>query len=102
VAAVFSGDYGKPRPALVVQTDLMAEAPSVIVAPLTSELRDDVGLFRIDIAPSELNGLRLPSQIAIDKLAPLDRRRVGALIGFADDVTMFQVDRALKLVLGLG
>ncbi|MDB5510165.1 MAG: Growth inhibitor PemK [Hyphomicrobiales bacterium] len=91
VAAAFSGDYGKPRPALVVQTDLMAEAPSIVLAPLTSELRDDVELFRVDVSPSE----------AIDKIAPLDRRRIGALIGYADDVTMLRVDRALRLVLGL-
>jgi mRNA interferase MazF len=91
VAAAFSGDYGKPRPALVVQTDLMAEAPSIVLAPLTSELRDDVELFRVDVSPSE----------TINKIAPLDRRRIGALIGYADDVTMLRVDRALRLVLGL-
>lgn len=102
VAAVFSGDYGKPRPALVVQSDLMAEAPSLILAPLTSEIRDGVGLFRIDVGPDATNGLLRPSQVAIDKIAPLARRRIGALIGYIDDVTLLQVDRALRLVLGLG
>ena len=101
VAAAFSGDYGKPRPALVVQTDFMAEAPPIVLAPLTSEIRDDVELVRVDVTPNEINGLRLPSQIAIDKIAPVDRRRIGALIGYADDVTMLRVDRALRLVLGL-
>lgn len=102
IAAAFSGDYGKPRPALVVQTDLLAEAPSVIVAPLTSELRDDVDLFRIEIAPNAENGLRQTSQIAIDKITPLARRKIGQIIGHADDATMLRVDRALRLVLALG
>lgn len=102
VSAVFPGDYGKPRPALVVQSDLLLDGPSIILAPLTSELRDDVGLLRIDVSPSESNMLRQKSQIAIDKLAPLPRRRLGGVIGQADDVTMLRVDRALRLVLGLG
>ena len=102
VAAVLAGDYGKPRPALVVQSDLLFEAPSVIVAPLTSDIRDDVSLFRIDIVPSAENGLLRASQIAIDKIAPLPRRRIGQVIGVADDVTMLRVERALRLVLALG
>ena len=101
VAAAFSGDYGKPRPALVVQTDLMIDAPSMVLAPLTSDLRENVGLFRVDVTPSETNGLRRPSQIAVDQISPLDRRRIGALIGYADEMTMLRVDRALRLVVGL-
>ncbi|MDB5642590.1 MAG: mRNA interferase PemK [Hyphomicrobiales bacterium] len=101
VAAVFSGDYGKPRPALVVQSDRMIEAPSILLAPLTSDVRSDVKLFRIDIAPDETNGLRRPSQIALDKIAPLDHRRIGGLSGYADATTMLRVNRALLVVLGL-
>ena len=33
------GDYGKPRPALVLQSDLFSEHPSVTVLPVTSEMR---------------------------------------------------------------
>lgn len=46
VAAAFPGDYGKPRPALVAQSDAFAELPSVTLLPLTTELYN-WPLFRI-------------------------------------------------------
>ena len=42
------GDYGKPRPALVVQADQFTEHPSVTVLPITSQ-RVDAPLLRIDV-----------------------------------------------------
>src|SRR5271167_2814258 len=68
VVVATSGDYGKPRPALVVQSDLFAELPSAVICPLTTTLRGDAGLFRLEVEPSPLNGLREVSQIAIDKI----------------------------------
>ena len=56
------GDYGKPRPAIVVQSDLFAELPSVVICPLTSMLRDDADQFRLEVRPSKRNGLRQMSQ----------------------------------------
>jgi mRNA interferase MazF len=66
VTVVLPRDYGKPRPALVIQSDLFDEHPSVTVLPLTTDLRP-TPLFRIDIAPSGENGLRAPSQVMVDK-----------------------------------
>ena len=37
VTVAVSGDYGKPRPALVVQSDLFAELPTVTVVRLISD-----------------------------------------------------------------
>ena len=54
--------YGKPWPALVIQSDLFDEHPSVTIPPVTSEVRD-TPLFRIDVAPSASNGLRKRSQV---------------------------------------
>ena len=68
VAVATAGDYGKPRPALVVQCDLFAELPSVVICPLTTMLRDDADRFRLRDDPSKRNGLRDVSQIAIDKI----------------------------------
>jgi len=66
VVVATSGDYGKPRPALVVQSELFAELPSVVICPLTTTLRNDADQFRLEVEPSERNGLREVSQIAID------------------------------------
>lgn len=57
VLAVARGDYGKPRPAVVVQSDLFNSThASLIVCLLTSELVD-APLFRLTIPPSPTNGL---------------------------------------------
>ena len=39
VTVATSGDYGKPRPAVIVQTDAFPEShASIVVCPMTSEL----------------------------------------------------------------
>jgi mRNA interferase MazF len=57
VTVALQGAYGKPRPALVIQSDLFDAHPSVAVLPVTSELRD-APLFRIRVEPDAKNGLR--------------------------------------------
>lgn len=96
-----SGDYGKPRPALVVQSDLFAELPSVMICPLTSMLRDDADQFRLGVHPSKRNGLREVSQIAIDKITALPAGKIGGVIGEADDTLLLRVNRALALFLSI-
>jgi mRNA interferase MazF len=65
VTIALPGDYGKPRPALVVQADAFEALPSVTVLRLTSELHD-WPLFRITLTPGQRNGLRATSQVMID------------------------------------
>ena len=101
VAVALTGDYGKPHPALIVQSDLFAALPSIVICPLTTHIRDDATLFRLDVAPSPSNGLREPSQITIDKITTLPVAKVGSVIGTADDALMLQVSRALALFLGV-
>jgi len=101
VTVATSGDYGKPRPALVVQSDLFAELPSLVICPLTTTLRADADLFRIDVAPSPQNGLRQLSQIAIDKITSVPAAKIGAVIGAADEALLLRVNRALALFLGV-
>jgi mRNA interferase MazF len=101
VTVAAPGDYGKPRPALVVQSDLFAELPSVVICPLTTTIRTDADLFRLDVEPSPHNGLRQPSQIAIDKITVIPADKFGAVIGRADDALLLRVNRALALFLGI-
>ncbi|NJO54313.1 MAG: type II toxin-antitoxin system PemK/MazF family toxin [Bacteroidales bacterium] len=101
VVIVLSGDYGKPRPALVVQSDLFAELPSVVICPLMTTLRDDADQFRLDVEPTPRNGLREPSQIAIDKITVVPASKIGAAIGEVDDTLLVRVNRALALFLGI-
>jgi mRNA interferase MazF len=101
VTVVAPGDYGKPRPALVVQSDLFAELPSVVICPLTTTLRPDADLFRLDVEPSPGNGLRQSSQIAIDKITVIPAGKIGGVIGQADDALLLRVNRALALFLSI-
>lgn len=101
VTVATSGDDGKPRPALVVQNDLFAALPSVVICPLTTTLRDDADLFRLHVEPTPGNGLRQASQIAIDKMTVLPAAKIGALIGKADAALLLRVNRALALFLSI-
>ncbi len=71
-----SGDYGKPRPALVIQSDAFSQLPSVTVLRISSELHE-WPLLRITVQPTETNGLRKPSQIMIDKAVTVPRSKLG-------------------------
>lgn len=101
VTVVAPGDYGKPRPALIVQSDLFDALPSVVICPLTSLIREDADQFRLDVTPSLQNGLREPSQIAIDKITVVPIAKIGMVIGKADDALLLRVNRALALFLGI-
>ena len=98
VVVSLPGDYGKPRPALVIQSDLFRDHPSVTVLPITTHLVD-APLLRVD-APGE-SGVRQPSQIQIDKLQTTRRERIGQVIGHVDDRTLIRVIRMLAVFLGL-
>ncbi len=100
VTVALQGDLGKPRPALIIQSDLFDLHPSVTILPVTSELRD-VPLFRIQVNPSEANGLSKTSQIMVDKPQSVAREKIGRVFGHLDDTTMVAVNRALAVFLGL-
>jgi mRNA interferase MazF len=101
VVVATSGDYGKPRPALVIQSDLFADLPSVVICPLTTLSRDDADQFRLGVEPTAVNGLRQSSQIAIDKITVSPVSKIGGIIGNADDALLLRVNRALALFLSI-
>ena len=100
VTIALQGDYGKPRPALVIQSDLFDEHPSVTILPVTSELRE-TPLFRIDVAPSAANGLSKPSQVMVDKAQTVSREKVGEPFGRLDEDVLIVVNRALVVFVGI-
>ena len=99
VTVALQGDLGKPRPALIIQSDLFDAHPSVTILPVTSELRA-APLFRIAVNPNALNGLNKPSQVMVDKPQSVAREKIGAVCGHLDDETMLAVNRALAVFLG--
>ncbi len=102
ILAASAGDYGKPRPNLVIQSDAFGAMPSVTVCPLTSHLQGNATLIRIDIEPSPENGLQLSSQIAVDKITTLAVSRIMTVLGKASEDVMQQVTRAVAVFLEVG
>ena len=99
VIVAMPGDFGKPRPALVLQADYFAQTSTVTLALISSTLVD-APLLRITLDPSEENGLRARSQIMVDKGMSVRRERVGKIIGKADSDTLLSVNRSLAVFLG--
>lgn len=99
VNIALQGDFGKPRPAVVVQSDLFSQHPTFTVLPLTSELLD-APLFRISVEPSVENDLRKTSQVMVDKAHTIRREKIGGKQGRLDDRTMLAVTRAMAVFLG--
>ena len=100
VTVALQGDLGKPRLALVIQSDLFEAHPSVTILPVTSDLRA-APLFRIAVNPTPDNGLSQASQVMVDKPQSVARNKIGSLLGHLDDATMLAVNRALAVFLGL-
>ena len=80
VLVAVPGDYGKPRPVVVIQTDLANEThASFVVCPMTSYIQD-APLFRLDVVPTAENGLKKPSQVMVDKIVAVRREKVRQVI----------------------
>lgn len=103
VVVAAKGPYtGKPRPALVVQSDLFnATHQSVTICPITSDCVD-APLFRIPLPSGERTGLRTTSQIMVDKVVSVPRSAVDAGIGRCSQDELEATDEALRHWLGLG
>jgi mRNA interferase MazF len=101
VTVAATGDYGKPRPAVIVQTDALPAAhASVVVCQMTSDLSEAPD-FRVTIEPTEKNGLRAPSQVMADKPVTIRRQRIGQRVGRLDEQDIARVNVALAFVMGL-
>jgi len=100
VVTVVQGDHGKPRPAVIVQTDAMNAAhPTVLVCLISSELTDHE--FRLTLPPDSATGLRVASQIMTDKLHAVRREKIGQRIGALGPEQVSLLGRKLVAVLGL-
>jgi mRNA interferase MazF len=94
------GDYGKPRPAVIVQSDAIPEShASVVICQMTAELTE--ADFRITIEPGPETGLRARSQVMADKPVTIRRERIGQRIGRLGASDMARLNVALAFVTGL-
>jgi mRNA interferase MazF len=100
VIVIAPGDYGKPRPAVILQSNAIPESQaSVVICPMTSELAE--ADFRITVEPSPETGLRVRSQVMADKPVAIRRERIGQRIGHLVAADMARLNVALAFVMGL-
>ena len=94
------GDWGKPRPALIVQTDILDELSSVLVCLLSGTL-SMASTYRLRVDPSPANGLQIASEVQIDKIVTMRREKCNGPIGHLSLEQMDVVDQKLAFVIGL-
>lgn len=96
------GDYGKPRPAVIVQSDYLTEAGahSCVLCPITSHL-EDADLIRLSLKPSARNGLKKPSQVMADKIFTIPKSKIKDKVGTLDSKNILALNRMLAFIIGL-
>lgn len=100
MTVAMQGDFGKPRPALIIQSDVFNETHATVTVVLVSSDIVEAPAFRITINPTPENGLKKGCQIQVDKTVTIRRERIGATFGRLDTDAMIQVNRALAVFLG--
>lgn len=101
VSIAIPGDFGKPRPAIVLQTDRVTFTDTVLVCMITSDLTVH-SPFRVDVLNNQQTGLRKPSQIMADKTYSVLRSRCGPVFGRVSDDVLDALRTALGFIMGLG
>ncbi len=99
ITVAISGDYGKPRPAIVIQSDSLASTDSVLVCLVTTTLRG-APLYRLPLPAGEGTGLKQPSQVMVDKIMAVRRDKCGNAIGRASDTALLGLGRLLAFAVG--
>lgn len=100
VTVAMQGDFGKPRPALVIQSDQFSEHTTVTVLPVTSTLVA-APLLRVNVQPTPESGLQKPSQVMVDKAMTMKRDKVGPAFGRIDADVLVEIERCLAVFLGV-
>ncbi|CDS48053.1 Growth inhibitor [Polaromonas sp. CG9_12] len=80
VTIAMQGDFGKPRPALIIQSDQFNEHASVTVLLVSSALVA-APLLRVTVQPNPENGLQKPSQVMVDKAMTVKKDKLGEAFG---------------------
>ena len=89
----------KVRPAIVISTVAMGE--DVVVVFISSRKEGKVRKNDVAVSPSPTNGLKVNSVIKCGKIATLEKKIILGELGTLESPVMKEVDKKLKLVLGV-
>lgn len=94
------GEFGKPRPALMIQANLFNEQLSTTVLPITSTLVA-APLLCVTVEQSAGNDLQKPSQVMVDKVMAVKRDKIGPAFERIEADVMVKVERSTAALLGI-
>jgi mRNA interferase MazF len=100
VTVAVSGDYGKPRPAVVVQADWPDDSDSVLICQITT-LQRHAPLYRLTIPATSETGLQQVSYIMVEKVFAVRRTKCGAVIGQLPAGSTVALNVMLRAVVGI-
>ncbi len=100
VLVVLTGEFGKPRPALVIQADTTLPSEYITHIPITGTLKR-VPEVRIPIHPTKQNGLLKPSEVMVDLVQTASLSKFRGVIGRIEADILTLVEKSLSLHLGL-
>lgn len=96
LSPVVGSEQGGLRPVVIIQNDIgNAHAPTTIVAAVTSVQTKSAIPTHIDIR------ILKDSVILLEQIRTIDKRRLKNLVAEVDDEVMAQVDKAIKISLGV-
>ena len=99
LSPVIGSEQGGLRPVLIIQNDIgNAHSPTVIAAAITSRFSKVNLPTHIEIREC---GLAKDSIILLEQLRTIDKRRLKEHMGEISADTMAQVDKAIKISLGV-
>ena len=101
VTIAMQGDFGKPRPALIIQSNMFNKEHATVTVLLISSELVEAPIFRLNVLPNSQNGLTKPCQIQVDKIMSVRAEKIGKKIGELDEANLTSVNRALAVWLGL-
>lgn len=97
----FGREIRKKRPALIISADSFNSFHTAIVVPFSSRAPVKIGLEMIPIPPDKQNNLDRGSILLPLFVRAVDQTRLVKKLGTLTSNKLFEVEDALKLVLGL-
>lgn len=97
----FGTEAGKTRPVVIVQSNLLNKIhPSTIICPITTNVKKEVGILRVNLDEQD-GGMNRPSSIMIDQLRAIDNRRFVKKLGLLSEDVRTKVAENIKIILDL-
>jgi mRNA interferase MazF len=91
---------GKPRPVVILQDDRFDATESITICAFTTD-PTDAPLIRLPIEADDLNGLRAPCRLMVDKITTVPKSKLGQRIGQLGREDLVRLNRAVMVFLGL-